>query len=118
MKANNSNTHSFKTYLILLLVNLLFSTVSIAVKYASMQQMFSMSYFICLGAVIAMLGTYAILWQQILKRVEITLAYMFKATGIIYVLLYSVFLFNESITIWNVIGATIIISGIIMYVKS
>lgn len=118
MKADNSSKHSIKVYLILLLVNLLFSTVSIAVKYASMQEMFSMRYFISIGSVIAMLGTYAILWQQILKRVEITLAYMFKATGIIYVLLYSVFMFNESITIWNVIGASVIITGIIMYVKS
>ena len=118
MKANNSNTHSFKTYLILLLVNLLFSTVSIAVKYASMQEMLSVSYLFCIGIVIAMLCAYAILWQQILKKVEITLAYMFKATGIIYVLLYSVFLFNESITVWNIIGASIIVSGIILYVKS
>ena len=113
-----NNTASFKTIVILLLVNLLFSTVSIAVKYTSMQQLFSMQYFIGVIVVIAMLGTYAIVWQQILKRVDITLAYMFKATGILYVLLYSVFMFGETITVWNVIGASIIITGIVLFVKS
>lgn len=118
MNNTKNNTVSFKTVVILLLVNLLFSTVSIAVKYTSLQQLFSMRYFIGVIVVIAMLGTYAIVWQQILKRVDITLAYMFKATGIIYVLLYSVFLFGETITVWNVIGASIIITGIVLFVKS
>lgn len=118
MNHTQKNTTSFKTVVALLLVNLLFSIVSIAVKYTSMQQLFNMRYFIGVVVVIAMLGTYAIVWQQILKRVDMTLAYMFKATGIIYVLLYSVFLFGETITVWNIIGAAIIITGIILFVKS
>lgn len=118
MKNDTKKKYTFKTFIILLLVNLLFSTVSIGVKYTSMQEMFSVPYFSGIFVIIAMLGTYAILWQQILKRVEMTLAYMFKATGIIYVLLYSVILFGESLTLWNVIGACIIITGIILYVNS
>ena len=109
---------SFKVIIILLLVNLLFSTVSIAMKYTSGQELLSIKYFIGLGVVILMLGTYAIVWQQILKRVNITLAYIFKGTGVIYVLLYSVFLFGESITIWNILGTTIIVTGIVLFVKS
>ena len=109
---------SFKVIIILLLVNLLFSTVSIAMKYTSGQELLSIKYFIGLGVVILMLGTYAIVWQQILKRVNITLAYIFKGTGVIYVLLYSVFLFGESITIWNIIGTAIIVTGIVLFVKS
>lgn len=83
-----------------------------------MQELFSTKYLIGLGVVVFMLGTYAVVWQQILKKVDITLAYMFKATGIIYVLLYSVFLFGEAITVWNVIGAAVIVSGIVLFVKS
>lgn len=118
MKSTKKNAVSFKIVIVLLLVNLLFSTVSIAVKFTSMQQLFSLRYFIGIFLVIAMLGTYAIVWQQILKRVDMTLAYMFKATGIIYVLLYSMFLFGETITVWNVVGAAIIITGIFLFVKS
>ncbi len=109
---------SFKVVISLLFVNLLFSTVSIAMKYTSMQEALSFRYYCGLAVVVFMLGTYAILWQQILKRVDITLAYMFKATGIIFVLLYSVLLFGEAISIWNVIGAAIIVTGIVMFVKS
>lgn len=109
---------SAKTVIGLLLVHLVFSTVSIAVKYTSMQEMLSLRYFIGLCIVILLLGTYAIVWQQVLKRVDITLAYMFKATGVIFVLLYSVFLFGEPITIWNIIGAAIIVTGITLFVKS
>lgn len=118
MKNKNNGTSLFKMVVVLLLVNLLFSTVSIAVKYTSMQQLFSIRYFIGIVIVVAMLGTYAIVWQQILKRVDMTLAYMFKATGLIYVLLYSVFLFGETITVWNIIGAAIIVTGIVLFVKS
>ena len=109
---------SFKVIISLLLVNLLFSTVSIAMKYTSGQELLSTKYFIGLGVVIFMLGTYAVVWQQILKRVNITLAYIFKGTGVIYVLLYSVFLFGESITIWNILGTAIIVTGIVLFVKS
>ena len=118
MKNTQKKTASFKIVVVLLLVNLLFSTVSITVKYTSMQDLFSIRYFIGVSVVIAMLGTYAIVWQQILKRVDMTLAYIFKASGIIYVLLYAVFLFGETITVWNIIGAAIIITGIVLFVKS
>lgn len=109
---------SVKVVIILLLVNLLFSSVSIAMKYTSAQELLSLKYFIGLGVVVFMLGTYAVVWQQILKRVNITLAYIFKGTGVIYVLLYSVFLFGETITIWNIIGTAIIVTGIVLFVKS
>lgn len=109
---------SIKVIIVLLLVNLLFSTVSIAMKYTSGQELLSMKYFIGLGVIILMLGTYAVLWQQILKRVNITLAYIFKGTGVIYVLLYSVFLFGESISVWNILGTAIIVTGIVLFVKS
>jgi drug/metabolite transporter (DMT)-like permease len=118
MQTQPQKKASAKIVIGLLLVHLVFSTVSIAVKYTSMQEMLSLRYFIGLGIVILILGTYAIVWQQVLKRIDITLAYMFKATGVIFVLLYSVFLFGEPITTWNIIGAAIIVTGITLFVKS
>ena len=118
MQTHKQKKATLKVVIGLLLVHLVFSTVSIAVKYTSMQEMWSLKYFTGLGIVILILGTYAIVWQQILKRIDITLAYMFKATGVIFVLLYSVFLFGEPITTWNIIGAAIIVTGITLFVKS
>lgn len=118
MPQNEKTNVTFKVVIILLFVNLLFSTVSIAVKYTSMQEIISFKYLIGIGVIVLLLGSYAVVWQQILKRVNITLAYMFKATGIIYVLLYSVLLFGETLTVWNVIGAATIVVGILLFVKS
>lgn len=58
---------------------------------------------------------YAVLWQQIIKRMSISNAYMFKGTGLIWTMLFCYFLFNEPITVKNGIGALIIISGITLY---
>ncbi len=66
------------------------------------------------GAV-ALLGVYAIWWQQLLKRIPLATAYMFKGTSIVFVLLLSVMLFGETITWWNIGGAALIIGGIVLY---
>ena len=118
MKTCSFCNEKLKVVIVLLSVNLLYSAVSVSVKYTSIQQIFSMQYYMCISIVFALLGTYAVLWQQILKRMDISLAYMFKATTIIYTLLFSVLLFNESITFWNIVGALIIVVGIVLYVKA
>ncbi len=64
-----------------------------------------------------MMGAYAICWQQILKRVELSTAYMFKGTSLIFVMLFAFALFDEQITIMNIIGASVIITGITLFAK-
>lgn len=64
---------------------------------------------------IAVMGVYAILWQQILKRIELSVAYMFKGTSIIFVMMLAYLLFGEQITWNNIIGAIIIICGITLF---
>ena len=71
---------------------------------------------ICFG--LRVLGVYALLWQQVIVRMPISTAYMFKGTSLIFVLLFSVLLFGEAITLNNVIGAVIIIAGIILFAKA
>jgi len=113
-----SLTVRFTTITSLLLVNLFYSTVGIATKYASMQVLFSLRYFIGLASAVLIIGVYAIWWQQIIKNVGISMAYMFRATCVIYVLVYSAFLFGEEISICNIAGAVIIITGIVLFIKS
>lgn len=107
-----------KTVLALVLANFINSTVSIATKYASQYEMFSFHYLSGVIIAVALLGIYAIFWQQILKRTDLSTAYMFKGTGLLFVLLFSAFLFEESITIWNIAGAVLIIGGIVSFAKS
>ncbi len=43
---------------------------------------------------------------------------MFKGTSLIFVLLISVLLFGETITLNNCIGSAVIIAGIVMFAKA
>jgi len=60
---------------------------------------------------VLMLGGYAIMWQQILKHVELNRAFVFKGLSLVFILLISFFVFSEAITTMNVV----IISGILLY---
>jgi len=60
------------------------------------------------------LGIYAILWQQILKHIPLTTAFMFKSITVLYGMFFAAILFKENITMNNMIGAMLIITGIII----
>ncbi len=64
------------------------------------------------------MGLYAILWQQIITRMELSVAYMFKGTSLIFVLLLSALIFGEAITPQNIVGAMFIIVGIVMFARA
>ena len=115
---NKSQNYSFKTIVVLIFVYLIYASVSLATKFTSLQEFLSLKYFLGLAIVVAMLGIYAIIWQQVLKRIELTTAYMFKGTSLIFVLLFSALLFNETITLWNVVGATLIVGGIVWFARA
>ena len=108
---------SFK-YLALVGVNLVYACTSICTKMASRQEMLSWPYLLWIGGAIGVIGVYALLWQQVITRMPLSTAYMFKGTSLIFVLLFSVLLFGEGITLNNVIGAVIIIIGIVLFSKA
>ena len=109
---------NLRVVVILLSVNLLYACVSIFTKYASQSEFMSWSYVCAVVGAIGVMGLYAILWQQILKRIELSLAYMFKGTSIVFVMLLAHIIFGEQITWNNIIGAIIIILGIVLYAHS
>ena len=98
-------------------INLLYACVTLFTKYASQHEFLSVAYFLGLAGAIAVMGAYAIGWQQILKRVELSTAYMFKGTSLIFIMLLAYVLFGEQITPNNIIGACVIIIGIALYAK-
>ena len=105
-------------YIFLIICNLLYACVSIFTKYASLSEFMSWGYVWAVVGAIGLMGLYAVLWQQILKRVELSLAYMFKGTSIVFVMLLAHMIFGEQITWNNIIGAIIIILGIVLYAYS
>lgn len=111
-------TLNILSILALILINLLYSTVGIFTKLASQQDFLSWGYLLSFGGAVGVIGVYAILWQQVIKRIELSTAYMFKGTTIIFTMLFAYWLFGEQITWNNVLGAIIIIIGIVLYAYS
>ena len=105
-------------YIALVSVNFLYSCTSICTKMASRQEVLSLSYLLWIAGAIGVMGVYALLWQQVLKRIELSLAYMFKGTSLIFGLLLAWSILGEKITLHNMIGAAIIVVGIALYAKS
>lgn len=61
-----------------------------------------------------MLGIYAIIWQQVLKRLDLSVAFANKGITIIWGILWGILIFKEKITIGMIMGAMIVIAGIIV----
>ena len=114
----NQTTNSFKTYLALIGVNCVYACTGIFTKMASRQEMMSWPYLLWIVGAIGVMGIYALLWQQVIKRIPLSMAYMFKGTGLIFGLLIAWAVLGECITPNNIIGAAIIVVGIALFAKS
>ena len=108
---------SITKYSALVGINFLYACVTLFTKYAAQQEFMSMPYCLALCGAIGVMGMYAICWQQVLKRIDLSTAYMFKGTSLIFVILLAYALFGEAITMMNIIGAVVIVLGIILYAK-
>lgn len=98
-------------------INLLYACVTLFTKYAAQYEFLSWQYCVGLCGAIGVMGAYAICWQQVLKRIELSTAYMFKGTSLIFVMLLAFAIFGEAITTMNIIGACVIVVGITVYAK-
>ena len=108
---------NIRKYAALVMVNALYACVSIFTKYASEQVPMSLPYITAFAGALGIMGVYAICWQQILKHTELSTAYMFKGTSLVFVMLLAFAIFGENITWMNIVGAIIIVTGIALYAK-
>jgi len=70
-----------------------------------------------LGIAGVIYGSATILWIYLLKDAPLSKAYMLTAVSFIAVPIASIFMFNESVNFTFYLGATIIITGIIIILK-
>lgn len=89
----------------------LYTLSGIAAKYASNYEFLSFEFILCYGLEILVLGIYALIWQQIIKRVDISIAYANRALAIFWSMLWASLLFHEQITIQNLVGVALILVG-------
>lgn len=114
----NLNKEKIMPFVQLHILLFLFSLGSVCSKIAGQAEFLSMKFIIFYGLVLVILFGYALVWQQILKKLPLVTAYANKAVTVIWGLLWGTIIFKEQITIWNILGAAIIIFGIYMVVSS
>ena len=101
-----------KGFLLLQISFLIYSGSSVVAKIASENEVMSFKFILFYGLEVFILGVYAILWQQAIKRYELTVAYANKAVTLLWALLWSVILFKEQLK-WNhIAGVVIVMAGI------
>lgn len=106
---------------ILILLHILLAVLSLSgvfTKLASYEEFLSLKFIIYYGLVILVLGIYAIAWQQIIKRIPLTSAYANKAVTVVWGIIWGVIFFSEEIKPGKIVGAAIVISGILLYVRA
>ncbi|WP_245523726.1 EamA family transporter [Treponema brennaborense] len=97
---------------------LLYSFYTVLGKTAAGYPFLSKTYCILYVLVLFVLFLYAVLWQQVLKHIVLSVATANKAVTVIWGMLWSFIFFQETITIKKMLGAGIIITGIILLARS
>ncbi len=104
-------------YIVLILAAGIYSIVGVLTRYAAEYSFLSWNYIFYIVASVCVLAVYAVMWQQILKSIALSTAYMFRGISLIFTMFFANILFREQITLHNIIGACVIMIGIALYAK-
>lgn len=96
---------------------LFYSIAGIFAKKASAYEFLSFEFILFYGLFMIVLFIYAILWQQILKRFPLSVAFANKAIIILWGILWGYLFFGEALRWGMLFGAIVIISGIYLVVS-
>lgn len=104
-----------KVLFLLHILLMIYSTSSICSKLASKEPFLSFKFCLLYAGVIALLGLYAIGWQQAIKKLPLTTAFANKAITVVWGIVWGAVFFHEPVTAGKVIGAGMVVLGVIMY---
>lgn len=115
---NMKRMASPKRVLLLHFSILLFSVTGIFSKLAANSindvGIFHINTVIFAGLMLLNCAVYALFWQQNLKYFDVNVAYAHRSIYNVWSLLWAVLIFSEKVTIGNVIGTVLIITGILV----
>lgn len=103
-----------KNILLLQAVVLIYTLSSVVAKFATGKELFSFSFFLFYGIEVAILGVYAILWQQMIKRFDLSVAYANRAMALLWSAVWAVVLFHENLGIKQLAGIALVIAGTVI----
>lgn len=108
---------NIRAFLMLHIILFIYSMGSICSKMAAKCTFLSLEFILYYGIVLAILFMYAILWQQILKKLPLVTAYANKAVTVIWGMVWGSIFFEETVNAGKILGALIIIAGVYLVVS-
>lgn len=107
-----------KWFLLLHIILGIYAGSSVCSKLAVQQPFLSAAFIVLYGLMLLALVAYAVGWQQVIKHLPLTTAYANKAVTVVWGILLGLAVFGEAVTPRQVIGAVIIICGIVLFVRA
>lgn len=110
------NKFSIGVFVLLQFALFVVSFGAVCSKMAGKQEFLSFPFFLFYGLLILICFIYAVIWQQVLKRMSLVVAYACKGVGIIYGILWGVVFFKEVVTWKMIIGAVLVLIGVYLLI--
>lgn len=114
---NNKANKNYKIYLLLLFSVFMISFDTVIFKTAAGYPTLSKEFIMWYALALVIYFFYAIFWQIILKHFPLSIAYSVRCIVVILGLIWSVLIFNQKITVFNIIGAALILVGVFLATK-
>ena len=114
MKKVRNNVY---TYILLQISFFIYALSSFFSKLATYNNVEIKNIIICYVLSVFCLWVNAIIWQQILKKMNLSIAYSNKGVTIIWGLIFGIIFFNEEISFEKITGIFIVILGIFILMR-
>lgn len=101
-----------KSFFILHLAIFIYGIVTVFAKKAASRSFFSEGFLLFFTLEILSMALYALLWQQAIKNIDLSVAYISKALSLIWAFFFGIFIFNDEISIKKIIGLILILAGV------
>lgn len=114
MNKLNISLSGLKNVLMLQAVIMIYTIATVMAKIAAGYEFLSWKFILFYGLELAILAVYAILWQQIIKKFDLTIAYANRSLALLWSMVWAVLFFSETVNLKNIIGIIIVIIGTII----
>ena len=105
---------TLKNIILLQAIIIIYTVSSVMAKFASANKETPIKFFLFLGLEFAILAVYAVLWQQMKKRFDLSVAYANRSMAILWSMIWAVIFFHDKITLRNVLGVLLVLLGTIV----
>ena len=95
-----------------------YSLSDVCSKTAAGAPFMSFRFLFFYGCVLGLLGVYAIGWQQVIRRLPLTVAFANRAVTVVWGIVWGVLFFREQVSPLRLVGAALILAGVVLFARA